>query len=65
MVRKPKYQQVFDVIKEDILAGRYKPGEKLLSEGHLVDEFGASRITIIRSCSNAAWCSVALGQEPT
>jgi GntR family transcriptional regulator of arabinose operon len=49
MVRKPKYQQVFDVIKEDILAGRYKPGEKLLSEGHLVDEFGASRITIIRA----------------
>ncbi len=37
------------MIKEDILSGRYKPGEKLLSEGHLVDEFGASRITIIRA----------------
>ena len=60
MVRKPKYQQVFDVIKEDILAGRYKPGEKLLSEGHLVDEFGPCG-----SCSNAAWCSVVLGQAPT
>jgi GntR family transcriptional regulator of arabinose operon len=49
MVRKPKYQQVFDAIKEAIQAGRYEPGQKLPSEAVLLDEFGTSRITVIRA----------------
>jgi GntR family transcriptional regulator, arabinose operon transcriptional repressor len=58
MVRKPKYQQVFDAIKEDILSGHYQPGQKLLSEAHLVDEFGASRITIIRALRELQHCGL-------
>ena len=39
MVRKPKYQQVFDAIKEAIREGRYESGQKLPSEAQLLDEF--------------------------
>ena len=49
MVRKPKYRQVFDTIEEGIHSGRYEPGQKLPSEAHLVDEFGTSRITVVRA----------------
>jgi GntR family transcriptional regulator, arabinose operon transcriptional repressor len=49
MVRKPKYRQVFDTIEESIHSGRYEPGQKLPSEAHLVNEFGTSRITVIRA----------------
>jgi len=49
MFRKPKYQQVFDAIKEAILARRYEPGQKLPSEAQLLNEFGTSRITVIRA----------------
>jgi len=49
MVRKPKYQQVFDAIKEAIREGRYEPGQKLPSEAQLLDEFGTSRITVVRA----------------
>src|ERR1700732_2954993 len=46
---KPKYQQVFDAIKEAILSGHYEPGQKLPSEAHLLEEFATSRITVIRA----------------
>src|ERR1700722_15420752 len=49
MVPKPKYQQVFDAIKEAILSGHYEPGQKLPSEAHLLEEFATSRITVIRA----------------
>jgi GntR family transcriptional regulator of arabinose operon len=49
MVRKPKYQQVFEAVQQAILSGRYEPGQKLPSEAHLLDEFGTSRITVIRA----------------
>jgi GntR family transcriptional regulator of arabinose operon len=49
MFQKPKYQQVFEAIREAILSGRYEAGQKLPSEAHLLDEFGTSRITVIRA----------------
>lgn len=52
----PKYRQIFDKLKTDILAGRYKPGQKLPSEAALVNKSGASRITVgraIRELQNA------------
>jgi len=49
MIRKPKYQQVFDALKEAILSGRYEAGQKLPSEAHLLEEFATSRITVIRA----------------
>jgi GntR family transcriptional regulator of arabinose operon len=45
----PKYQQVLDTIKTDILSGRYQPGQKLPSEAGLLKRFGMSRITVGRA----------------
>lgn len=47
--RKPKYQKLFESLKTDIVAGRYKPGQKLPSEAALVTKSGASRITVGRA----------------
>jgi GntR family transcriptional regulator of arabinose operon len=48
-VQLPKYQQVVEAIKNEILSGRYQPGQKLPSEAALVKRFGASRITVGRA----------------
>ncbi len=48
-VQVPKYQQVLESIKNDILCGRYQPGQKLPSEAALVKRFGTSRITVGRA----------------
>src|SRR5260221_461296 len=45
----PKYQQVLDTIKTDILSGRYQPGQKLPSEAALLKRFETSRITVGRA----------------
>ncbi len=45
----PKYQELFESLKADILAERYKPGQKLPSEAALVNKSGASRITVGRA----------------
>jgi GntR family transcriptional regulator of arabinose operon len=45
----PKYQQILDAIKTDILLGRYQPGQKLPSEAGLLKRFGTSRITVGRA----------------
>jgi GntR family transcriptional regulator, arabinose operon transcriptional repressor len=47
--RFPKYQQVFKSIEEDILSGRYPPGQKLPSETALLEQFETSRITVVRA----------------
>src|SRR5882757_2599806 len=46
---KPKYRQIFESLKTDILSGRFKPGQKLPSEAALVNKTGASRITVGRA----------------
>jgi GntR family transcriptional regulator, arabinose operon transcriptional repressor len=48
-VQPPKYRQVFDTIKTDILSGRYQPGQKLPSEAAFLKKFGTSRITVGRA----------------
>jgi GntR family transcriptional regulator, arabinose operon transcriptional repressor len=45
----PKYRQILEKIKGDILTARYKPGEKLPSEAALVKRFQTSRITVGRA----------------
>ncbi|MBV8813039.1 MAG: GntR family transcriptional regulator [Verrucomicrobia bacterium] len=45
----PKYRQVFDTIKGDILSGRYRAGQKLPSETALLKRFQTSRITVGRA----------------
>ena len=48
-VQLPKYQQVVETIKNEILSGRYQRGQKLPSEAALVKRFGTSRITVGRA----------------
>jgi DNA-binding FadR family transcriptional regulator len=48
-VQVPRYQQVLDSIKTDILSGRYRPGQKLPSEAALLKRFRTSRITVGRA----------------
>lgn len=45
----PKYRQVLDTLRGEILSGRYRVGEKLPSEVDLVKRFGTSRITVGRA----------------
>jgi len=45
----PKYRQVLDLLRQELVTGRYQSGEKLPSEADLVKRFGASRITIGRA----------------
>ena len=47
--RVPKYRQVLEKISRDIRIGKFQPGQKLPSEAALVQQFGASRITIGRA----------------
>src|SRR5258707_5113395 len=48
-VAKPKHQQVFEILRREIVSGRYLPGHKLPSEAVLVNRFQASRITVGRA----------------
>ncbi len=45
----PKYQVVFDAVHEDIRSGRLPAGARVPSEAELVEQFGASRITVGRA----------------
>ncbi|HTV02355.1 MAG TPA: GntR family transcriptional regulator [Luteitalea sp.] len=45
----PKYQVVFDALREEIESGRLAPGAKVPSEADLGERFGASRITVGRA----------------
>jgi GntR family transcriptional regulator, arabinose operon transcriptional repressor len=47
--RVPRYQQVYDALRRDIDAGRWRRGDRLPSEAELVRTFGASRITVGRA----------------
>lgn len=47
--RLPKYIQIKEAIRQDIEQGTLKEGEQLPSETHLIDRFGASKMTVIRA----------------
>src|SRR2546425_911960 len=57
----PKYRQVFERLSRDILAGKYKAGQKLPSEAALVRQFGTSRITVGRAVPNCLTSAASLG----
>src|SRR5437763_512884 len=44
--RRPKYQQIFEVLNRDIATGHFQPGQKFPSEAALVKRFKVSRITV-------------------
>jgi GntR family transcriptional regulator of arabinose operon len=45
----PMHQRVLEALLQEILTGKYKPGQKFPSEAGLVQQFGTSRITIGRA----------------
>lgn len=45
----PKYQVVYEALKQEIEGGRWKDGDRLPSEADLVRTYGASRITVGRA----------------
>ena len=47
--KRPLYQSMFEQLSQDVLAGRYKPGQKFPSEAALMKRFGVSRITAGRA----------------
>lgn len=49
VARVPKYQQVYDALRQQIESGEWAPGARLPSEAQLVRTFGASRITVGRA----------------
>jgi GntR family transcriptional regulator, frlABCD operon transcriptional regulator len=49
---KPLYFQLKQVLKEDILRGKYKPGEKLPPESEICKAYGVSRITSRRAITD-------------
>jgi DNA-binding LacI/PurR family transcriptional regulator len=48
-VAAPKYRQVYEALLRQIVSGRVPPGGRLPSEADLVQQFGASRITVARA----------------
>lgn len=47
--RLPKYQQILGQLRSRISGGGYHFGDRLPSEADLVEEFGASRLTVARA----------------
>lgn len=44
--RQPVSDQVFEALRQDILDGVYRPGDRLPSEGKLAEDYGVSKSTI-------------------
>lgn len=48
-ISKPMYEKIYEAIRERIVSGQYKTGERVPSEKELCDEFSVSRITSKRA----------------
>jgi GntR family transcriptional regulator len=48
-VYKPKYLQLVDIFRREILSGKIKEGEKLMSENEIKNKYGVSSTTV-RKC---------------
>jgi len=48
----PLYVRIESLIRNRILNGQLEPGEKLPTEGDLINQFGVSQITIRKALSN-------------
>lgn len=46
---KPRHEQISDWIRERIDGGTYLPGDRLMSEHQICEQFGVSRITVRRA----------------
>jgi DNA-binding LacI/PurR family transcriptional regulator len=49
-----KYNRIYRELRQELMIGRFGPGDKLPSENELVQEFGASRPTVGRALAKLA-----------
>src|SRR3990170_3881901 len=56
--KRPKYRQVYDVLRRDIHTGRLKGGDRLPTEAELERQFRASRITVGRAVRDLQTCGL-------
>jgi DNA-binding LacI/PurR family transcriptional regulator len=47
--KRAKYQEIIDVMRQEIGSGRYSPGARLPSEAELIRKFGVSRMTVVKA----------------
>ena len=50
----PLYVQLMDTVEKDIKSGRYKPGDKIMTESEMAKTYGVSLITV-RKESVPSW----------
>lgn len=48
----PLYKKLYEEIRIQIITGKYRPGDKLPSEGELCQQYGVSRITVRSALQN-------------
>jgi GntR family transcriptional regulator len=42
----PYYQQLYTILRDEIVSGRWKPGDMMPSETEMIEQFDVSRITV-------------------
>lgn len=65
MARRARWRAIYDELREAILAGRYRPGEKLPTESEWARLFGVNRHTVrqaMRGLADGGWVSVEQGR---
>lgn len=45
---KTKYQKIYDTLYRQLLKGRYRPGDRFISENEICDKYDTSRMTAVR-----------------
>ena len=51
-MRIPVYQQIKDILREEIRQGKYKPGNTIPSANQLAKDFATSRNTSVKAIAN-------------
>jgi GntR family transcriptional regulator len=45
----PYYRQLYDILRDELIGGKWRPGERMPSESELIEQYGVSRITVRQS----------------
>ena len=53
----PLYVQLMDTVEKDIKSGRYKPGDKIMTESEMAKTYGVSLITVRKAIGKRTCCS--------
>jgi GntR family transcriptional regulator len=45
----PYYRQLYNILRDQLASGTWRPGDRMPSESELIDQYGVSRITVRQS----------------